>query len=49
MALWGAITSELPNHVPVVLHGLLNDLLGRVHFPAPLCAHRVGVVSVQRE
>lgn len=43
------LTSELSNHIPVVLHRFLKDLLGRVHFPAPLGAHRVGVVSAQRK
>lgn len=38
-------TSELTNHTPVVLNRLLKDLLGGVHFPAPLGAHRVGVMS----
>ena len=39
-------TSELSDEALVLLHGLLQDLLCRVHLPAPLCAHRVGVMSV---
>lgn len=41
-------TSELSNHVLVLLQGLLQDFLSRVHLPAPLGAHRVGVVSWSR-
>lgn len=42
------ITSELSDHALVILHCLQQDLLGRVHLPAPLGAHGVGVVSAGR-
>lgn len=40
------LTSELANHVLVLLECVLQDFLRRVHLPAPLSAHRVGVMSV---
>lgn len=42
-------TSELSNHVLVLLQGVLQDFLSRVHLPAPLGAHGVGVVSWRRK
>lgn len=41
-----APTSELSNHVLVLLQGILQDFLSRVHLPAPLGAHGVGVMSL---
>lgn len=41
-----AQTSELSNHVLVLLQGIQQDFLSRVHLPAPLGAHGVGVMSL---
>lgn len=41
------LTSELADHVVVLLKGVLQDFLSGVHLPAPLSAHRVGVMSVR--
>lgn len=40
------LTSELSDHGLVLFQCILQDFLGRVHFPSPLCSHRVGVMSV---
>lgn len=41
------LTSELANHVLVLLQCVLQDFLCRVHLPAPLSTHRVGVMPVR--
>lgn len=41
------LTSELANHVLVLLQRVLQDFLCRVHLPAPLSTHRVGVMPVR--
>lgn len=42
-------TSELADHVAVVLQCFLEDLLSRVHLPTPLGAYGVRVVPVIRQ
>ena len=42
-----ALTFELAYHILMVFHGFQQDLLWRVHFPAPLHSNRVSVVSAR--
>lgn len=46
-SLFRELTSELANHVLVLLQRVLQDFLCRVHLPAPLSTHRVGVMPVR--
>lgn len=41
------LTSELANHALVLLECVLQDFLCRVHLPAPLGTHWIGVMSVR--
>lgn len=46
MKLPNQLTFELLDHLVMILQGPLQDSLGVIHFPPPLCTHRVRVVPV---